>query len=109
MEKFLSIPVTDTAISKTRNQLVSITGVKGVAQTAVNQIRVYYLDGRKTEITYGVSISDAILRLDFEKAMLSALTSGWTQVVTEYIPYGYIANAETPDEPTNPVSAITIT
>jgi len=109
MEKFLSIPVTDSAISKTRNQLVSITGVKGVAKTNVNQIQVYYLDGRTTEITYGVSISGAILRLDFQKAMLSALASGWTQVVTEYIPYGYIANAETPDEPTNPVSAITIT
>ena len=112
MEKFLSIPVIDSTISKSRNQLVSITGIKVISQFSTTQATIYYLNGRITTLTWGVAISDVYddtYRLSLEGAISKALSSGWTQVVTEYLPYGFIPNAETPDNPTNPLTAIVIT
>tara|TARA_R110000823_G_scaffold254571_1_gene376888 strand:- start:390 stop:743 length:354 start_codon:yes stop_codon:yes gene_type:complete len=117
MEKFLSIPVLDGNGTNSQNQLVSIIGIKLIEQNTTTSIRLRYLDGKITTLTWGVPISDvyaATYRLDFEKAMLSALASGWTNVVTEYLPKGFVAGTAVEEEPgsaanTNPLATIEIT
>tara|TARA_R110002167_G_scaffold195518_1_gene398259 strand:- start:907 stop:1257 length:351 start_codon:yes stop_codon:yes gene_type:complete len=116
MEKFLSIPVLDKNGTNSQNQLVSITGIKIIKQTTTTAVRIDYVDGKQTLLTWPASptYSAPILLESVETAVKKALASGWTNVVEQYNPKGFVAGTAVEEEPgsaanTNPLATIAIT
>jgi hypothetical protein len=114
MEKFLSIPVLDSNGTNSQNQLVSITGIKIITQTTDTAVRIDYVDGKQTLLTWPAAYSAPILLESVETAVKKALASGWTNVVEQYNPKGFVAGTAVEEEPgsaanTNPLTTIAIT
>ena len=112
MEKYLSIPVLDAHGTNSQNQLVSITGVLEVKQTSSTVVDIIYVGGKLCRLTW--TPTDTTLDLyeqSVVNAMTEALESGWTHVVHQYNPNGFVAGTPVPEETgsaanTNPLATI---
>jgi len=113
MEKFLSIPVLDIGGTKAHNQLVSVVGIRNIGQPDNTSATIKYVNGETITLTWPASPTYAspILQEELQTAVQRALASGWTNVVEQYNPKGFIANPDPllADEPTNPLATIAIT
>lgn len=116
MEKFLSIPVLDADGTNSQNQLVGITGILDITQASNTQVNITYVGGKVTRLDYPVADATFIglegaYSAEVQDAVAAALNSGWTHVVHQYNPKGFIAGTPVPKEPgsaanTNPLAAI---
>jgi|TARA_R110000787_G_scaffold228084_1_gene335761 hypothetical protein len=114
MEKFLSIPVLDANGTNSQNQLVSIVDIKIIKQTTTTAVRIDYVDGKQTTLTYPVAKASPILLNEVESVVKDALVKGWTDVVTPYNPNGFVIGSQVSGgdtgslDSTNPLASIAI-
>lgn len=116
MEKFLSIPVKDAHGTNSQNQLVSITGILEITQSSGTQVNIIYVGGKLVRLAYPVTDTTVkagfgVYSAEVQDAVAEALNSGWTHVVHQYNPKGFIAGTPVPEEPgsaanTNPLDSI---
>ncbi len=114
MEKFLSIPVLDSNGTNSQNQLVSITGILSIGQPSTLTATINYVGGKVTTLTWPTPFASPILQEEVQTAAMQALKSGWTNVVEQYNPKGFVAGIAVEEEPgsaanTNPLATIAIT
>ena len=114
MEKFLSIPVLDADGTNSQNQLVSISGIKIIKQTSTTAVRIDYLDGKQTTLTWPNAYAAPILLESVTAVVKRALCSGWTNVLESYNPNGFILGSQVSGgdsgsfDSTNPLTSIAI-
>jgi len=116
MEKFLSIPVKDGFGTNSQNQLVSITGILEITQTSTTQVNIIYVGNKQVRLAYPVADTTVkagfgVYSAEVQDAVAEALNSGWTHVVHQYNPKGFIAGTPVAGEPgsaanTNPLDSI---
>tara|TARA_Y100000361_G_C10936902_1_gene226744 strand:+ start:148 stop:507 length:360 start_codon:yes stop_codon:yes gene_type:complete len=118
MEKFMSVPVLDADGTNSQNMLISIVGIERMFQFNATELRISYSDGKEVRLVYPVTdttfTGDAGAYLEeVQNFVAEALNSGWTRVVHQYNPSGFIAGTPVAGEPgsaanTNPLSSVTI-
>lgn len=116
MEKFLSIPVLDAHGTNSQNQLVGITGILDITQETSTRVDITFVGNKQVRFTYPVADTtlagkQGAYSAEVQDAVVAALNSGWTHVVHQYNPSGFIAGTPVPEESgsaanTNPLSAI---
>jgi len=116
MEKFLSIPVLDADLTNSQNQLVGITGILDITQASATQVNITYVGGKVARFAYPVADTtfrglEGVYSAEVQDAVAEALNSGWTHVVHQYNPKGFIAGTPVAGEPgsaanTNPLASI---
>ena len=116
MEKFLSIPVLDAHGTNSQNQLVGITGILDIVQVTSQRVDITFVGGKQVRLAYPVvdptlQGSQGAYSAEVQDAVVAALNSGWTHVVHQYNPSGFIAGTPVAGEPgsaanTNPLDSI---
>lgn len=83
MEKFLSIPVTDSGnVLLNVNEVLSVT-----AATSTNLDTVItYLNGNTATVTTSATQVDYSMRKEIQDAMVAALQTSWTRVTYDVVP-----------------------
>ena len=118
MEKFMSVPVLDADGTNSQNMLISIMDIERMFQFSATELRISYSDGEEVRLTYPVTDttftgSEGAYLEEVQNFVAEALNSGWTHVVHQYNPSGFIAGTPVAGEPgsaanTNPLSSVVI-
>lgn len=118
MEKFMSVPVLDANLTNSQNMLISIVGIERMFQFSATELRLSYTNGEEVRFTYPVTDttftgSEGAYLEEVQNFVAEALNSGWTHVVHQYNPKGFIAGTPVAGEPgsaanTNPLSSVVI-
>lgn len=82
MEKFLSIPVTNE-----QSQLISATGIVLIEQESTTTLHVHYKSSTGTDVVIithaAAGAGNESMRDAIQNALVSALTTSWTNVAFE--------------------------
>ena len=114
----MSVPVLDADGTNSQNMLISIMDIERMFQFRATELRIAYSDGEEVRLTYPVTDttftgSEGAYVQEVQNFVAEALNSGWTHVVHQYNPSGFIAGTPVAGEPgsaanTNPLSSVVI-
>ena len=114
----MSVPVLDADGTNSQNMLISIMDIERMFQFSATELRISYSDGEEVRLTYPVTDTtftgcEGAYVQEVQNFVAEALNSGWTHVVHQYNPSGFIAGTPVAGEPgsaanTNPLTSVVI-